>query len=70
MKTLKFRSNINCENCIRKVTNFIEAIENIDTWEVDTVNPDKILTIEGNDDLNSKVIVEIIEEAGYSVELL
>ncbi len=48
MKTLKFKTNINCGGCISKVTPFLDKQEGINSWEVDTNNPDKILTVESN----------------------
>ncbi|GBF20561.1 hypothetical protein C21_02734 [Arenibacter sp. NBRC 103722] len=45
MKTLKFKTNINCGGCVSKVTPFLNKKEGIESWEVDTANPDKILTI-------------------------
>ncbi|MCK0191932.1 MAG: heavy-metal-associated domain-containing protein [Arenibacter sp.] len=45
MKTLKFKTNINCGGCVSKVTPFLNKQEGIESWEVDTDNPDKILTI-------------------------
>lgn len=48
MKTLKFKTNINCGGCVSKVTPFLNKQEGVDNWEVDTTNPDKILTVESN----------------------
>lgn len=48
MKTLKFKTNINCGGCVSKVTPFLNKQEGVDSWEVDTDNPDKILTVESN----------------------
>ena len=48
MKTLKFKTNINCGGCISKVTPFLNKQEGVESWEVDTSNPDKILTIESD----------------------
>lgn len=48
MKTLKFKTNINCGGCVSKVTPFLNKQEGVDSWEVDTDNPDRILTVESN----------------------
>ncbi|SNZ01315.1 heavy-metal-associated domain-containing protein [Flagellimonas pacifica] len=48
METIKLKTNINCGGCISKVTPFLDKLEGIDTWEVDTNDPDKILTIKSN----------------------
>ena len=63
---LKFKTNINCGNCIRSVSGFLNEIENI-SWEVDTTTPDKILTVEG-ENLNKKEIVDAVENAGFDID--
>ncbi len=65
---LKFKTNINCGNCIRSVSGFLNEIENI-SWEVDTTTPDKILTVEG-ENLNKKEIVDAVENAGFDINEL
>lgn len=64
---LQFKTNINCGSCIRSVTNFINDVDGIDKWEVDTDNPDKILTIEGQ--ASVEAIVEAVEDAGFDIEV-
>lgn len=69
MKTLKFRTNINCGGCIAKVTPFLNEVRNILKWEVDTSNPMKILTVE-TDILCEEDIISILLKAGYKAETL
>lgn len=64
MKTLQFKTNINCSNCVRAVTNFLNDVNGIQEWQVDTNNPDKILTVNG-DILQPATIIEAVEEAGF-----
>lgn len=66
MEKLQFKTNINCGNCIKAVTNFINDVEGIQSWKVDTDNPDKILTVEG--DLQATAVIEAIEDAGFDIE--
>ena len=66
MTSLTFKTNINCGSCVRSVTGFIEEVKGIDHWEVDTENPDKILTVKG--DVALKAVVEAVEDAGYDIE--
>lgn len=68
METLKFKTNIKCGGCIATVTPFLNNISEITKWEVDTQNPDKILTVEGDDHLNAEAIKETIIKAGYTAE--
>lgn len=64
--TQQFKTNINCGNCVRTVTNFLNDVEGIEQWEVDTDNPDKILTVTGP--VAAAAIVEAIEDAGFDIE--
>ena len=65
METLQFKTNINCGGCIAKVTPFLNQVEEIEDWRVDTANHDKILTING-EELSSELILETIEKAGFT----
>jgi len=67
MSTLKFKTTINCGNCVRTVTGFLNDVEGIKKWEVDTNNPDKILTVEG-DEVTVEAIVAAVEEAGFDIQ--
>lgn len=66
METQKFKTNINCGSCIRSVTGFIEDVNGIDHWEVDTENPDKILTVKGQ--VTAKDIIDAVEDAGFDIQ--
>lgn len=67
MKTIKFKTNINCESCIKSVTPFLNEVDNIDLWRVDTENPNKILEVELEDEDYSGVI-KAVKKAGFDVE--
>jgi len=67
MEKLQFKTNINCGGCIAKVTPFLNQVEEIEDWRVDTNNPDKILTING-EELSPSFIIETIEKAGFTAE--
>lgn len=66
MATLQFKTNINCGNCIRTVTPHLNALMDIDTWSVDTDNPEKILTVE-SDTGNVEEVLEAVEKAGFEI---
>lgn len=63
-----FKTNINCGNCIKSVTPHLNKNLDIEKWEVDTDNPDKILTVEGN--LSAEEVVKTVEEAGYEAKAI
>lgn len=69
MKTYKFKTNINCDSCIRSVTPFLNELDEVETWRVDTDNPDKILTVEA--EANSVQSIEkAIAESGFKSDLI
>ena len=64
MSTYTFKTNINCGSCIKSVTPFLNELDNVDSWKVDTENPDKILEVE-LDDENIKAVLGAVEKAGF-----
>ena len=63
----QFKTNINCGGCIAKVTPYLNANNEIKSWNVNIKNPDKILTIE-TDGLSSEIIQAIVKSAGFKAE--
>ena len=63
----KFKTNINCGNCVKRVTPFIEKLEGIDSWKVDTDSSDKILTVISNGATKDQ-IVQAIQKVGFDIE--
>lgn len=70
METLKFKTNIKCGGCIATVTPHLNKLSAIEKWEVDTQNPDKVLTIEGKPGIDSQQVIDTLEDAGYKAEKL
>jgi len=66
MKILKFKTNINCNNCIRSVTPFLNEVDSIEEWKVDIDNSDKILTVESENGAEGDV-VEAVKKAGFEI---
>jgi copper chaperone len=69
MKTLKFKTNVNCGGCISNVTPHLNEIKGIAKWSVDTTNPQKILTVE-TEETSSAEIINALNAAGYKADLL
>jgi copper chaperone len=69
MKTIHFKTNINCTNCLAKVTPFLDRKEGIQSWSVDIDNPDKILTVK-TDVLDAEDIVKTIKRTGFEAKLI
>jgi copper chaperone len=69
METLKFKTNINCSGCVAKVTSKLNEEGSIKNWNVDTDNPNKILTVEA-EGLTVEEIISTIEKAGFNAKKL
>ncbi|NQX83065.1 MAG: copper chaperone [Flavobacteriaceae bacterium] len=67
MKTIKYKTNINCGSCVKSVSPFLNDLDNIDLWKVDTDNPDKILEVT-IDDENDAVVTDAVRKAGFDIE--
>ena len=65
----KYKTNINCGSCVASVKLHLNASHDIKSWEADTANPQKVLTIESNN-LSDEMIQEIINKAGFKTEKL
>lgn len=68
METLKFKTNIKCGGCINAITPHLNKLLGIGTWEVDTQNPDKVLTVKGQAGIGSQNVIDTLKSAGYSAE--
>lgn len=67
MKTIKYKTNINCEGCISSVTPFLNKLDNVDIWKVDVENQDKILEVT-LDDENESLVIDAVKKAGFNIE--
>jgi copper chaperone CopZ len=68
MKQVKFKTNINCGNCIKSVTPYLNLVDTIDTWQVDTDDPDKILTVKLEEDGTPEDVKRAVEDAGFKIK--
>ncbi|AKD03906.1 heavy-metal-associated domain-containing protein [Pontibacter korlensis] len=69
METYKFKTNINCGNCVRAVTPHLNKLEGVQEWKVDTENPDKVLEVKA-DAADAQTIKSTVEKAGFQAEQL
>lgn len=67
MKTLRFKTNINCNNCVMSVTPNMNMLDNVESWKVDIDNPDKILEVV-IDDEDVAAVIQAVKSAGYEIE--
>ena len=69
MKKLQFKTNIKCGGCVATVTPHLDALEGIENWQVDTNNPEKILTVE-TERLTVEQVKQAVSAAGFKAENL
>ncbi len=69
MKKYQFKTTINCGGCVAKVTPYLNAEADIKSWNVDTNNPEKVLTVE-TERLEPTDIKAIVEKLGFKAEVL
>ena len=70
MNQIQFKTNINCGGCIKSVTPFLNSLDELDAWQVDTAVPEKILTVETEispNEMEQKVIAAV-SQAGFSIQ--
>lgn len=66
MSKIKFKTNINCGNCIKSVKPFLDEAIGEGNWKVDTENPDKILSV--GKDFELSEVVEAVTDAGFKIQ--
>lgn len=67
METLKLKTNINCSGCVAKVTPSLNETIGENNWQVDTENPNKILTFSGTE-VNKDEVIRAVKKAGFKAE--
>jgi len=67
METTKFKTNIKCSACVAKVTPYLNEVAGENNWQVDLIDPARILTVQEADE---KKITEALIKAGYKGERL
>ena len=69
MNTLQFKTNINCGGCVARVTPKLNETKGIVSWNVDTDNPEKILTVQ-TEEPTGQAIIESVKRAGFQIQPL
>lgn len=69
MSTLKFKTNINCTGCLSKVTPVLNGENEINKWEVDLENKDKVLSVDTTNK-SAEEISAIVQKAGFKAEVI
>ncbi|MHA6697662.1 heavy-metal-associated domain-containing protein [Chryseobacterium sp. A301] len=66
-KEFKFKTTLDCGGCVSKVQGDLDSASGIEKWNVDTSNPDKILTVESSG-ITEKEVMDIVKAKGFEVE--
>lgn len=69
MKTIQFKTNINCSGCVATVKPFLDHRKDIEKWAVNTASPDKILTVQTGT-ATTEEIIETVKKAGFHIQPL
>jgi len=64
---MKFKTNLDCGHCVARVKPFLDKLEGINSWNVDTDNADKILTVESSG-ATAEQIIDAVEQVGFDIE--
>lgn len=70
MEKLKFKTNIKCSGCVAAVTPFLNRTVGENHWQVDVQNPDKVLTVDKENNVTDQSVIEAIQAAGYKAEAI
>lgn len=66
MEILKFKTNINCGGCVAAVTPSLNNLKGVQTWAVDIIDPNKILTIQTIEHLSPGQIISALDDKGFT----
>jgi copper chaperone len=69
MKTLKFKTNIQCTNCLAKVKPKLNEQSGIQSWDVDLQDPERTLTVK-TENLHAEDIKKAVLKAGFLANLI
>ena len=67
MKTVTLKTNIHCSSCVAKVTPVLDEKFGQGNWSVNTLDPKKILTVNG-ESLSEEEVILAVKNTGYNAE--
>jgi copper chaperone len=67
MNVIQFKTNINCEACLAKVTPVLSKMEEIEKWDVDLLHSDRILTVSAAE-IDEEELIHALKKVGYKAE--
>lgn len=65
VKTRKFKTNINCDSCVRNVMPYLNSVSSVTSWDVETTSKEKFLTVHGT--FKDEEVKQAVKDAGFEV---
>jgi len=69
MSEARFKTTIQCNSCLAKVTPKLNEILEEQSWSVDLESDDRILTV-NNDNVSVDAVVSAVKSVGFEIEEL
>ena len=69
MSEVRFKTTIQCNSCLSKVTPKLNEILEEQSWSVDLESDDRILTV-NDDNVSVDVVVSAVKSVGFEIEEL
>lgn len=69
MEKYAYKTNLKCNGCINAIKPGLDAIPEIQNWQVDLQSPDRVLEIEASKDV-TLLVEESVKKAGYEISRL
>ncbi len=73
MNVIKFKTSLKCGGCVNAIRPHLNKIKEIQHWEVDLDNPDKILLIYTDSEWTKELhnsIISSFKDSGYNAEMI
>ena len=65
LKTRKFKTDINCDSCVRNVMPYLNSVSSVTSWEVDTNSKEKVLTV--HETFKDEEVEQAVKDAGFHI---
>ena len=69
MSEVRFKTTIQCNSCLSKVTPKLNEFLEEQSWSVDLESDDRILTV-NNDNVSVDAVVSAVKSVGFQIEEL
>lgn len=67
MQEIKFKTNLNCNHCVSKVTPGLNSVPGLIDWSVDLSDENKTLNVKG-ENFDEEKVKEVLKNFGYNIE--